>query len=138
MWTTNFYQIFFKNSLLHINGWLSKIRSLHTYDMYRMFYFERYCTTTYDKNCLIVSQLLRFLKGEQKKIRSTFVLLALIVRCILLFLKQMESSFRALGFLFYNGCFLLEVQPTSCRQKIMQFRKKEENLLQKGFFRFRC
>ena len=43
MWTTNFYKIFFKNILLYMIGRLSKIRSLHTYAMHRMFYFESYC-----------------------------------------------------------------------------------------------
>ena len=28
-----------------MNGGLSKIRSLHTYVIHRMFYFERYCTS---------------------------------------------------------------------------------------------
>ena len=62
---------FFQKKFVVHERWLA-IRSLHTYDMYRMFYFERYCTTTYDKNCLIVSQLLRFLKGEQKKNQKHF------------------------------------------------------------------
>ena len=30
VWATNFYQIFFKNILLYMNGRLSKIRSVHT------------------------------------------------------------------------------------------------------------
>ena len=42
MWTTNFYQIFFKNSMMFMNGQLSKIRSVHTYFMHRMFCFEWY------------------------------------------------------------------------------------------------
>ena len=33
----------FQKNLLYINGRLSKIRSLHTYVMHRMFYFEQYC-----------------------------------------------------------------------------------------------
>ena len=50
--TTNFYKSLFKNILLHMNGGLSKIRSLHahTYVMYRMFYFERYCTDKVEEN----------------------------------------------------------------------------------------
>ena len=43
MSTTNFYKSFFKNILLYMNDRLSKIRSLHTYVMHRMFYFEWYC-----------------------------------------------------------------------------------------------
>ena len=31
MWANKFFQKFFKNILLHINGWLSKIRSVHAY-----------------------------------------------------------------------------------------------------------
>ena len=33
MWGTNFYKSFFKNILLFMNGRLSKIRSVHTYDV---------------------------------------------------------------------------------------------------------
>ena len=43
MWTTDFYQNFFKNSLLYMTGQLSKNCSGHTYVMHRMFYFELYC-----------------------------------------------------------------------------------------------
>ena len=43
MWNTNFDTNFFKNMLLKMNGWLSKIRSLRTYVMHRMFYFEWNC-----------------------------------------------------------------------------------------------
>ena len=37
---------------MYMNGGLSKIRSLHahTYVMYRMFYFERYCTDKVEEN----------------------------------------------------------------------------------------
>ena len=41
MWAI--YKSSFKNILLYMNGRLSKIRSLHTYVMHQMFYFERYC-----------------------------------------------------------------------------------------------
>ena len=44
MRSTNFYKRFFKNILLYRNGGLAKIRSLHTYVIHRMFYFERYFT----------------------------------------------------------------------------------------------
>ena len=40
----NFCRIFFKNILLYMNGWLSKIRSVHTYVMPRRVYFGWICT----------------------------------------------------------------------------------------------
>ena len=48
MWATNFYG-YSKNILVYTNCRLSKIRSLHTYVMYRMFYFERYCISLYSR-----------------------------------------------------------------------------------------
>ena len=38
--TTNIYKSFFKNILLRMNDWLSKIRSLHTYVIPRTVYFD--------------------------------------------------------------------------------------------------
>ena len=37
---------FFLNVLSYMDGKVSKIRSLHTYVMHRMFYFERYCISS--------------------------------------------------------------------------------------------
>ena len=39
IWTTNFYNSFSKNILLHMNGQLSKICSVHTYVIPRTVYF---------------------------------------------------------------------------------------------------
>ena len=46
MLTTNFYKSFFKNILLYMNGWLSKIRSVHTYVIPRTVYFGWICIRT--------------------------------------------------------------------------------------------
>ena len=43
MWTANFYQNFFKNTLLYMNGRPSKLRSVHTYVMPRTVYFDWIC-----------------------------------------------------------------------------------------------
>ena len=43
MWTTNFYKSFYKSILLYMSSWLSKIRSVHTYDMLRTVYFGWIC-----------------------------------------------------------------------------------------------
>ena len=44
LWTTNFYDSFFKNILLYMSGRLSKITSVHMYVMARTVYFGCICT----------------------------------------------------------------------------------------------
>ena len=47
--TTKFYKSLFINILLHMNGRLSKIRSVHTYVVPRTVYFDWICTTEITK-----------------------------------------------------------------------------------------
>ena len=57
MWHSNFYKNFVKIILLYMNSGLSNIRSLHTYVMHRIFYFERYCilsNNVFDRNMIFI------------------------------------------------------------------------------------
>ena len=72
MWTTIFYQIFFKNILLCMKGRLSKIRSLHTHVIPRTVYFGWICTLIWKLLLTLVDRYLRTSLKEHFKICNQF------------------------------------------------------------------